>query len=168
MDQTQIALAVESLVPTAQYSRCDTYQALEDSWTDARPIPTEADIIAAAPTNLKQEKKKKNKAIDKKTREIIKSGFQFAGKQFSLSGNAQRTLTGAYVAKDNPAFVYPLEWNTIDNEDKIELDNASTLEAFYLTAVGTVRAIRESGTALKNQVRDATTIAEVFDVEDNR
>lgn len=42
-----IALVVEHLVPGAKYRRCATYQELEDTWTDARPIPTESELSDA-------------------------------------------------------------------------------------------------------------------------
>ncbi len=42
-----IALIVDKLVPGAQYTQSQDYAALDRTWTDARPIPTEAAIIAA-------------------------------------------------------------------------------------------------------------------------
>lgn len=41
------ALAVERLVPGAQYHHSDSYQGLFDTWFDARPIPTEAELDQA-------------------------------------------------------------------------------------------------------------------------
>jgi len=168
MNSDQIAIGVEALVPSAKYRKHGTYSELEDTWHDTRPIPTEAQISAVAPTDLERAKEKKTSEVDEKTRAMTREGFEFNGKRFSLSDNAQRTLNGAYSAKDHPTFVYPLEWNTLDNSAKIDIASPEVLEGFYLTAVGTVRSIRESGTALKNAVRDATTIEEVDAIVDNR
>lgn len=42
-----IALAVEQLLPAADYRRADSYAALVDTWKDERPVPTEAALEAA-------------------------------------------------------------------------------------------------------------------------
>ncbi len=42
-----IALIVDKLVPGAEYTQAQDYPTLERTWTDARPIPTEAEISAA-------------------------------------------------------------------------------------------------------------------------
>ncbi len=42
-----IPLIVDKLVPGAQYTQAQDYATLLATWTDARPIPTEADITAA-------------------------------------------------------------------------------------------------------------------------
>ena len=42
-----IALAIEKLLPAANYRRADDYATLAATWHDSRPIPTEAALIAA-------------------------------------------------------------------------------------------------------------------------
>ena len=42
-----IALAVDHLLPAADYRRCDDYATLVDTWHDARPVPTESELLAA-------------------------------------------------------------------------------------------------------------------------
>lgn len=42
-----IALAVEEIYPAADYRRADSYQALVDTWHDARKIPTESELQTA-------------------------------------------------------------------------------------------------------------------------
>ena len=113
----------------------------------------------------------KNSDIDERTTELIEQGFQYppsTGLIFSLSQVAQTNLLGLESAADNPAFVYPVDWNSIDDEGVYTIPDAVTAHAFYLTALGTVRAWKDSGTALKDQVRAATTPAEVAAVVDNR
>ena len=75
---------------------------------------------------------------------------------------------GTHQAKHDPAFTYPVKWNTLDDSDVIEIADSSALHTFYLTALGTYRTHVDSGTTLKDSVRAATTIAEVDAVEDTR
>lgn len=113
----------------------------------------------------------KNAAIDRNTGDLIVQGFQYpptTGLIFSLSPTAQTNLLGLESAADNPAFTYPVDWNSIDDEAVYEIPDAATAHLFYLTALGTIRAWKDSGTALKDQVRAATTPAEVAAVVDNR
>lgn len=113
-------------------------------------------------------KKLKYKAIDKRTDELIAAGFTYGGKQFSLAATAQMKMVGTHEVKDDPALTYPIEWNTIDDNDTISLADATDLHNFYLTGVGTMRATLDSGTALKGLVRVATTKAEIDAVVDPR
>jgi hypothetical protein len=64
--------------------------------------------------------------------------------------------------------VYPIEWNTIDDNDVVLLNNAAEVEACYISAVGTLRAYLDSGTSIKANVRAATTPAGVKAVADER
>jgi hypothetical protein len=139
----------------------DDYRALHrsayDAWVDATSLST----IKAA----------KFAAIDERTVDLIRRGFEFppgSGQRFSLSNEAQSLLLGAYQSRNDPLFTYPISWNTLDDSGVLEIPDAETLHLFYLQATGTVRARRDSGTALKSQVRAATTTAEVAAVEDTR
>jgi hypothetical protein len=119
-------------------------------------------------TSIQRYKNKKIAAIDERTGELIRMGFSYGGKIFSLSDNAQRKMIGTHEVKDHPALVYPVEWNTKDDLDSVLLSNAAELDAFYLTGLGTMRAHIDSGTTLKRDVRSATTLAEVQAVVDAR
>jgi hypothetical protein len=110
----------------------------------------------------------KYKAIDKRTDELIAGGFAYGGKQFSLSATAQMKMVGTHGVRDDPALTYPIVWNTIDDNDTYSLTDATDLHNFYLTGVGTMRSILDSGTSLKGQVRAATTKAEIDAVVDPR
>lgn len=115
--------------------------------------------------------KEKMEIIDQRTRELIEQGFEYpaaSGQILSLSAEMQRTLEGLHQAKDDPAVIYPIEWNFKDNSGKLALVSAADVGAFYLTALGTVRAHRDAGTALKDSIRTATTIVAVEAIVDNR
>lgn len=126
---------------------------------------------AAGARALAVVKHSKSNEIDARTAQLIEVGFEFppsSGKIFSLSKEFQLMLTGLNQERTAPEVTYPVDWNTKDDSDKLSLVDADMVRSFYMTAVGTVRAHRDSGTALKDQVRAATTIAEVEAVEDTR
>lgn len=104
--------------------------------------------------------------IDEKTVEVINRGFEFESKTFSLSLSAQMKILGAYSAA--AIITYPIIWNTIDDLDIHQLDDATVLGEFYEASVNAVRAALDAGTALKDQIRNATTLAEIAAVEDTR
>jgi high-affinity nickel permease len=125
-----------------------------------------AAVIAAH--GLALAKSDKTVAIDDKTRELIQQGFTFAGLVFSLSTSSQSTLLGLDALRNDPLLVYPINYNTLDDLDVYAIPDAATMHAFFLTAVGTVRAWLDSGTALKNLVRAAATVAAVNAIVDPR
>jgi hypothetical protein len=116
-------------------------------------------------------KSAKMDAIDARTSVLIEEGFEFppgSGQVFSLSPEMQRTLEGLNQERGSPEVTYPIEWNYKDNSGKILLTDPDMVRSFYLTAVGTVRARRDRGTALKDQVRAATTFLEMELLSDPR
>ena len=129
----------------------------------------EKDAVDAA--HLGQHKLERYIAIDVRTDELISEGFEFPDgyeHYYSLSAEGQLNILGAYTAKDSPYFAYPIKWPTILDDYELSINNAATLEAFYLTAVGTVRVVRDSGTVIKEAIRAATTTAEVDAIVDPR
>jgi hypothetical protein len=125
------------------------------------------DAVVAA-HSLAAAKVIKHRAIDVKTSALIAVGFTFAGKTFSLSQNAQSNLIGLDLTRLDVALVYPITYNTKDDMDTHSLANAVDVHNLYLTALGTYRAHLDSGTALKDQVRAAATVAAVDAVADVR
>jgi hypothetical protein len=110
----------------------------------------------------------KCKEIDARTDELIAAGFTYDSKTFSLSQAAQSRLTGINQVRDDAAVTYPIVWNTLDDSDTLSIVDSAALLTFYLTAMGTYRTHVDSGTALKDDVRAATTIAAVDAVVDSR
>jgi len=138
---------------------------------DNIPVGVELRIVAASVIGVDDAKRERVRVVDTRTNEIIDAGFEFppaSGVLFSLSMQAQSKLNGAFIARDEPEFVYPLEWNNIDDTTTVAIADASTLRLFYLQAVGTVKAVLESGTDLKKAINVATTIEEVEAVVDPR
>jgi len=106
--------------------------------------------------------------IDARTDTLISQGFTFGGMVFSLSLEGQLRVEGMDRLRFDPACSYPISWNTKDDLEHTELADAAQLHAFFMTAVGTLRYRVDSGTALKNAVRSATTLAEIDAVIDTR
>ena len=153
-------------VSTVAFNNNATEVNIESSATQAQ-----IDAIVAAhegPDSLMCYKAAKYTLIDKRTDELISGGFQYASKIFSLSPNAQAKMMGINQIRNEQEVVYPIRWNTKDDNDYYEIQNANDMKGFYLTGVGTYRYHVDSGTALKDQVRAATSKAEVDAVVDNR
>lgn len=143
--------------------------AVEIAFSDTLP-PGEDAIVAAvvAGHGLVVARRRKMASVDERTVELITTGFSYSGQKFSLSIPAQSKMTAAHQIKDHPLFVYPVDWNSVDDNSVYSIQDADDMDAFYLTAIGTIRAYLDSGTSLKDQVRAATTIAEANAVVDPR
>lgn len=113
-------------------------------------------------------KQDKFNLIDKRTNELINQGFQFAGKTFSLTHEAQHKLTNFYNLRDDVSLLYPIKFNTKDDNDFYEAQDSSDISNMYAEANSVIRIHVDSGTALKDQVRGATSKVEVDAVMDDR
>ncbi len=113
-------------------------------------------------------KEKRFEQIDSKTTELIKQGYTYSGKQFSLSENAQTNILALFTTKDDSVLIYPIRFNTVDNLEYFEASDASVISDMYYSALNTKKGFLDSGTDLKNQVRTASTINEIDLIVDNR
>ncbi len=139
-----------------------------DAEPSAANITTVVDTLAAHDVALPVAKQDKIVDIDRRTEELISLGFTYSAKQFSLSLPSQSKMIASHQIKDDPAFTYPANWNSIDDTDVYAIVDAADLDAFYLTAIGTIRAHLDSGTVLKDGVRAAADVAAVDAVVDSR
>lgn len=116
-------------------------------------------------------KSRKFAAINNRTRELIAKGFEHpaaSGQFFSLFADAQRNINDLEVARSLPELSFPVKWNTLDDFGVLSMSNSAVVHDFYLDALLTYRGHLDSGTALKDQVRAATTAAAVNAVTDDR
>lgn len=114
-------------------------------------------------------KKAKIAEIDARTVDIIGEGFTYEGKQFSLSQAAQANLMGVYSIRNDAAMTFPVDWNTIDDDDEpYEVVDIADFEAFYLAAFDALRVPLDGGTVLKTAVRAESDVAGVGGVIDAR
>jgi hypothetical protein len=129
------------------------------------------DLIAAHKPALHLAKQTKVAAIDQRTKALIDEGFEFppsSGQIFSLSTSAQVVLLALEAARGDPLFAYPVVYNTKDESAVIKLDDSDGVHAFFVTAIGACRGHLDSGTAIKNEVRAASSVAEVNAIVDPR
>lgn len=170
----ELSLSLESVFPGKRFvvraSGTVAQVVFEDALTPAEEV-----LLDAAVTAHKQNTDALARAqriflenIDKRTDELIEQGFSFGGHMFSLSVEAQIRVEGMDRLRTDPVCVYPVEWNALDDGASVSLADAAALHNFFLTAVGTLRARVDSGTVLKNQVRAATSLAELNAITDNR
>ena len=117
---------------------------------------------------LDAHKLQKLEIINSKTAEMIEAGYTYNGLQFSLSDRAQTNILALYSTKDDPILSYPIKFNTIDDLNTFNAVNASEIANMYYSALATKKGYLDSGTILKEQIRNATTQTEVDSISDNR
>jgi D-alanyl-D-alanine carboxypeptidase len=164
-------------VPDTLYSTTDWVHNPDQELIDSGYWKVSGDSIVAMTQEEKDEldaalldaaKERRYTEIDSRTEELINQGFLFSSLVFSLSPGAQAKLMGVNQVRGNANVEYPIHWNTKDDKQTRDIEDADDMLSFYLTAVGTYRAHVDAGTVLKNQVREKTTIEEVEAVEDTR
>lgn len=104
--------------------------------------------------------------IDHRTDALIASGFSFRDMRFSLSLEAQARLQ--FMNSEREMLQYPVVYNSVDDNSALTLTEAAEVRTFALTAAGTLRYYLDTGTALKQLVRDAGSTADVQAVMDTR
>jgi hypothetical protein len=118
--------------------------------------------------SLEEYKDVRYKEIDARTEEKILLGFSYQGKVFSMSANAQTNILALDNTRDDPALIYPITYNTLDDLDSYNVVDSTDLHNMYLTALATKKAWVDSGTLLKDSVRDAIDEQAVQAIIDNR
>jgi hypothetical protein len=125
---------------------------------------------SAVITSLQNYKKLRFKEIDARTVELIAVGFQFDNgngvKTFSMSNNAQINLLGVDMKRNDG--ILPITFHTTDDMDGETFTTPESVDAFFMTGLGTKKAHLDSGSALKVSIRTATDEAGVDAVVDNR
>lgn len=106
--------------------------------------------------------------IDNRTFELISNGFTYNGLVFSLSQNAQINILGMDATRFDPAMNYPIEYSTLDDLNHYSVVDADDLHSMYLAALGTKKYYVDSGTVLKDAVRNAIDENAVSLIIDNR
>lgn len=124
-------------------------------------------IVALHP--LTKVKAARYEEVDVQTVALIDGGFPYNSQIFSLSIPSQITMLGLDAVRNDPAFVFPVNLNVKDDTtDPFVVPDAPTAHDMFMTAVATYRGYKDAGTALKNQIRAAQTVADVNAVVDNR
>jgi hypothetical protein len=127
------------------------------------------ELIVTGYIHLDQMKKAKTLQIQDKSAALMGTGFEYpasSGKFFALSQENQINMIAVNVFQAN--VTWPVRWNTLDGLGTHDVVDSTDMATMALTAVGTKRAIVDSGTALLDAVRDAQTVADLDAVVDNR
>lgn len=114
---------------------------------------------------LDDQKYLKNRAIDKRTRELIGAGFVYNNITFSASETAQRNWLAIDQLKDE--LTYPFGVSTKDDSEYL-IQDAIEAHLFVLVGLGTIEPHYASGRALKQLVKAAQDQAELDAIVDNR
>jgi len=124
----------ESLPPDRQYRAAWKFsgEAVEPDASQAAAIAREAAI----------------RAIDAQCQAAIAQGFQFAGKTFSLSVNAQTSLNAIFSAAIAGVLPIPQGMTAIDETEHV-LQTIDQVKLFCLTAFGVVVAAKNAARAAK-------------------
>jgi hypothetical protein len=93
---------------------------------------------------------------DKKTEQLIYSGFTFDGSLFSLSINAQINWSNLL---NIPQAMFPLNLSTKD--DNIYVLNFNNVQNFYFTALGKKSEYLQSGNDVKKRINECLTFEEL-------
>jgi hypothetical protein len=108
-------------------------------------------------------------AIEARTQELISGGFEHpaaSGDIYALDGASIDLIIGAYAGR--AILPYPITWNTVDGVAEIEIDDATEMQSFFVSAMVAVKGHEDTGTLLKALVRAAVDITAVDAVVDNR
>ena len=106
--------------------------------------------------------------INLKTEQLTEGGYTWAGKQFPLTDNAKFNLLGMVVANMLGILTFPIDLNTINDEERHSIADGTELYNIYGTALGTKKSYEDSGTALKDSIMAAIDEAAVAAIIDNR
>ena len=104
--------------------------------------------------------------IDARTRELIAQGHTYASKVFSMSDNAQRNWQALDSIRTE--LTYPYTISTKDSLDTYDIVDATDMHNFFMNALNTSASHQLSGQALRIQINNATTRAEMEAIIDNR
>lgn len=168
---TELVKRIAALYPAAKFGPFGpvsvlSYKGVESIgvWDAALgPRPTDAQLLGA--DMLPAVKAARCAAIDDRTQALIAGGFTFDGATFSLSTAAQLNWTALFSARD--VVPYPVQATTAD-DGKHSFPDPATVARFGVTAIGTVRALLDSGIALKVAVNAASNQAAIDAVVDAR
>lgn len=143
--------------------RVETYKKKLDE--EGNPVIVNGDFVnelvhtedMSEPTRTLDEYKKHLIELqDKKTEDLILSGFNFDGNLFSLSINAQINWSNLL---NIPSAMFPLNLSTKD--DKIYILNFNNLQNFYFTALGRKNECLQLGNLIKKRINECVTTEEL-------
>lgn len=110
---------------------------------------------------LHQAKAERKAKIDENTGELIRQGFRYDGRGFSMSSDAQTNYLAILLLQSYPEDI-------TDDADETYTLTAEKAPGFFGAAEMAKKKPKATGRALKQAVNSAATVAEVFAVVDGR
>lgn len=190
----EIAAVFSDIMEATKYSNGGVYYVhvlFENDKTSSEWLTIDGVVSAHELVSLQDLKNTKNAEIDSKTQALIREGFTFDNNTFSLSDHAQRNWVAIesilalnainQLLITNPsdaagiiatlngtlASMFPLAVSTLDDKEYSFTSFADYVN-FYSTGFSIANGHYMSGRALKDQVNQATDVAGINNVIDNR
>lgn len=170
VDVRTLALAVESSLPGKTFRIAahaeDVLINFDEDLAQADAAVLDEVVEAHRSTVLAEAKNAKKDAVDRRTAELVVSGFQHNGRTFSSSEVMQKNLSELHKVRESIG--YPFMMATKDNNEIYAIADADEVNAMYLTALNTIIARYQSGNALKQSIIDAASAEELAAIVDAR
>jgi len=109
---------------------------------------------------------RKVSSINATTANLAKSGFTFNGVELSSSLESQVRWLGAY--NNRASLTYPFTIMSLDDKSTVDVQSSADIEALYLALFNHVQSAITSGVDLKKQVINASSVADMKNIVDNR
>lgn len=122
----------------------------------------EKDDALVEPVAVAVARDQKFVSVDGSIESKLASGFQYNGITFALDLQTQILLLSMLVLKDQPGFVYPVPFNSIDDTQVVNLKDSTQVAEFVLSAVARVREVFQTASGVKDQIRQATSVTDII------
>ncbi len=128
----------------------------------------ECNAAQNAAWNLRLAKANKNKQIDRKTDRLFNKGLTYDSETFPLQIDDSLNYLICYENRNNSSVCnWPNTFIT-RGRDTYTIQNANSMKSFGEAAFARIFQIVEGARDLKKSIRDATTVAEVNAISDDR
>ncbi len=118
--------------------------------------------------NLRIAKAEKNRRIDRKTERLFNKGLSYDGEIFPLDVDDSLNYYLLYDNRNNSSVISWPHTIITRGRDLYTINNANVMKSFGEAAIARQRAIVDGARDLKKQIFDATTVAAVNAITDNR
>ena len=106
--------------------------------------------------------------IDNKSVELLKNGFEYDGRKFSLSMEAQINWLGLKAGAEDGVLQFPMTFSTLD-ECGYTMQSASEVPVFFWGHMAATReSILQSGRMMKAAIMECTTVEQMDAIVDAR
>lgn len=171
VDVRTLAVAVEELMPSRAFKISahaeDVLFSFGDDLSQDEIVTLDAAVEShKSTTALAAAKNAKKNSIDRRTAELVVSGFQHNGRTFSSSEVMQKNLSELHRIRESIS--YPFMMATKDNGEIYAIADAAEIDAMYLTALNAIIDRYQSGNTIKGAVIGASSMEALSGIVDDR